>query len=691
MRVKGEVDGFESYLRIFAESMGVHLLLKGTDGRILTGPVGLKGICAWMCQRRYSPCRETCLEPLSGIHGNDVVRFRHCSLGLIVFSSPVMHRGRLAGYLMGGGALPREGYRPDAERLRNIRLKDADPSTVASMTFQNSFRSIDELSSLIGGVKRSLQVFASTLKIKDTAERRIRQVESLFACMESTYPGLPLKEGMDIILNSLSIFFRFGAALVAVPRPLVQGYYFLSVTGPPSLLPGDAGGNAGDGFPAVLREEDQPCFIQNTSLLMDAGFPEGVRSGWFFPVLLGDSREGIMAILNPSLAREEIRILRGYARFLAQTMRIFNLERSEESLLDEREFLLSLIRELTGISDRDSIYDIFLSKACSITGAEKGSLMLMDEDGELSVAKTLGQDEVILHGFKIKPGEGIAGRAFLKGSAIWTQDLEKDAERLGRLRPRYKTGSFISFPLYPKASPPGVLNLSDKRSGHPFTRQDLDRVRALSDHALMAIERAFLHEKVRIVSSQAAIDDLTGLATRKHLRTFLEAEIARCERHGRSMALIMADVDRFKEYNDLNGHLAGDEALKLIAAILRQSVRTMDMACRFGGEEFCLVLTEAGLDEAVRIAERIRAEVETTHFPGEDGMESGNLTLSLGVASFPGSSVTPEEFLHTADIAMYAAKREGRNRVRWALGGCKKLLRDHISEANRRRDRVSLT
>jgi diguanylate cyclase (GGDEF)-like protein len=666
MKVKGGKGGFTSYLAIFAESLGVHLLLKSPGGQILTGPVGLRGLCRWMCERGLSPCREICLKPVRNVHREDVLRIKRCPLGFLTFTSPLIYRKKVVGYLLGGGTLPSDGYLPSQELLRDLRLTGVDCSALTSMASGNVFRPAGELSALLGGVKKSLQIFAGTLRLKSAAQRRINQVEGLFASLEAIHPGASLKESIDSILNSLSIFFSFEAALVAVPRPLVPGHYFLSTIGDPSILPGRDGENARDGFPNLTGGGVRPAFIDNLSLLMDAGFPAGVRSAWFFPIALAGDPEGILAIVNPSLAREDIRIIRGYTNSLAQSMRIFRLERSEEAIMDERAFLLSLIRELTGLSDRDSIYDIFLSKACSITGAEKGSLMIMGDDGELSVTKTLGQEELVLRGFKVKPGEGIAGRAFLQGSAIWAQDLGVELAGVARARPRYKTDSFISLPLFPKTSPPGVLNISDKSTGYPFTRQDLDRVKAISEHTLMAVERAYFQERVRIVASQAATDHLTGLATRRHLMEVLDKEIARCKRHGRSMALIMVDVDRFKEYNDLNGHLAGDEALKVIAAVLRQSVRAMDLACRYGGEEFCLVLTDAGRDEAMAIAERIRSEVENTRFPGEERMESGTLTLSLGVASFPGSVITPEEILHTADVAMYAAKRDGRNRVRWA-------------------------
>jgi diguanylate cyclase (GGDEF)-like protein len=124
---------------------------------------------------------------------------------------------------------------------------------------------------------------------------------------------------------------------------------------------------------------------------------------------------------------------------------------------------------------------------------------------------------------------------------------------------------------------------------------------------------------------------------------------------------MMADVDRFKQYNDAFGHPAGDEVLKRVAGILRESVRTTDLVARYGGEEFCIMLSAASANDAMLLAERIRARIAETEFAGR------SITLSLGVASFPDNGASPEAVIAAADEALYQAKRAGRNRVeRWS-------------------------
>ena len=152
-------------------------------------------------------------------------------------------------------------------------------------------------------------------------------------------------------------------------------------------------------------------------------------------------------------------------------------------------------------------------------------------------------------------------------------------------------------------------------------------------------------------------DELTGLYNRRHLMDALEQELRRTRRLKHGFALLMADVDHFKRYNDTHGHLAGDAALRRVAAILRESTRDVDCAARYGGEEFVVLAPETDAAGAVAIAERIRGRVEA------DQMIRGGVTLSTGVAQFPDGGETAESLLASADGALYEAKRQGRNRV----------------------------
>jgi diguanylate cyclase (GGDEF)-like protein len=168
---------------------------------------------------------------------------------------------------------------------------------------------------------------------------------------------------------------------------------------------------------------------------------------------------------------------------------------------------------------------------------------------------------------------------------------------------------------------------------------------------------ARLREGRQELERLSVTDDLTGLYNRRYLMETLAGEVRRARRLEHPFALLMVDIDHFKEYNDAFGHLAGDEMLTRVARVLRESTREVDCAARYGGEEFLVLLPETGVVDAAETAERIRARVAA------EALAGGKITLSIGVAEFPSHGDTPEVMIAAADAALYQAKREGRNRV----------------------------
>ena len=158
-------------------------------------------------------------------------------------------------------------------------------------------------------------------------------------------------------------------------------------------------------------------------------------------------------------------------------------------------------------------------------------------------------------------------------------------------------------------------------------------------------------------------DWLTGLYNRRYLRSALDGEISRSMRHQRTFSLIILDVDHFKVFNDTHGHLAGDAALRDVATLLQQAGRTEDLCARYGGEEFLILMPETDHEAALQAAERIRHAVQAHPFEGRDEQPEGNVTVSLGVATFPADGPDGNALIGRADAALYHAKERGRNRV----------------------------
>jgi diguanylate cyclase (GGDEF)-like protein len=175
----------------------------------------------------------------------------------------------------------------------------------------------------------------------------------------------------------------------------------------------------------------------------------------------------------------------------------------------------------------------------------------------------------------------------------------------------------------------------------------------------LAMANFRLRETLR---NQSIRDPLTNLFNRRYVQESLEREVHRARRNKRPVSVVMLDVDHFKSFNDTFGHDAGDAVLKAVAGVFKSNVRKEDIVCRYGGEEFMLVLPDASLDNAGRRAEFVRAAVEDLNLT-HDGRKLDDITLSMGVASFPSHGQTWEEVVVAADSALYRAKRAGRNRV----------------------------
>jgi diguanylate cyclase (GGDEF)-like protein len=180
---------------------------------------------------------------------------------------------------------------------------------------------------------------------------------------------------------------------------------------------------------------------------------------------------------------------------------------------------------------------------------------------------------------------------------------------------------------------------------------------------------ARLRDSRQALEQLSATDPLTGLFNRRRMMEALENEVRRSRRLKHTFAVIMADVDYFKRYNDAHGHPAGDAVLKRLAEVLRETTRDVDLVARYGGEEFFVLMPETEGEGAADVADRVRERLAAEQLPG------GGVTLSFGVAEFPAHGDSGETLIAIADAALYQAKREGRDRVVVAPGAAERRRR----------------
>jgi diguanylate cyclase (GGDEF)-like protein len=214
-------------------------------------------------------------------------------------------------------------------------------------------------------------------------------------------------------------------------------------------------------------------------------------------------------------------------------------------------------------------------------------------------------------------------------------------------------GRSLCIPMTATGKTIGLFHLTDGRDdSHAFAV-------SVAEHIGLALSNLMLRSDLRQLSIH---DPLTGLFNRRYMEETLEIEIRRAERTERPIGVIMLDIDHFKTFNDGFGHAAGDEVLRALGTLIRTHLRAGDIACRYGGEEFVLILTEASKETAYQRAENIRQRVEGLEVRYLD-MALGPLTISLGVAIHPAHGRTRTEILAAADAALYKAKEGGRNRA----------------------------
>ncbi|WP_224982374.1 sensor domain-containing diguanylate cyclase [Geomonas agri] len=383
-----------------------------------------------------------------------------------------------------------------------------------------------------------------------------------------------------------------------------------------------------------------------------------------FPLKAQGERLGFLAIFDTEIPPNATLLISMLAGSMAAKLASLGRDaaRSKESALSER--LMSLTDTLLQIDSKDLLYESILKIASELIDATQGSIMLIDKDGVgMQIVFTLGMTLNIARCLQLKVGKGIAGMVAKTGQPLLVNDVEKDSRVAMANRQRFKSKSLICIPLKLKDKVIGVLNLSDKKDLCPFTHSDLQLLTSFANLASLMIERTeVLEESVRF-EQLSVTDPLTGLYNRRFLKSRLEEELNRSARQGLNLSIIFIDLDFFKSYNDLCGHLAGDEALKLTADIIKDSLRDMDIVARYGGEEFCAVLPGTSKSEAMTVAERIRCEIESKRFPGETDIPLRRLTASLGISSFPEDGRTFNDLVHASDVALYEAKARGRNRI----------------------------
>jgi diguanylate cyclase (GGDEF)-like protein len=322
------------------------------------------------------------------------------------------------------------------------------------------------------------------------------------------------------------------------------------------------------------------------------------------------------------------------------------------------ELLLETARDLASTLSTHEVIERLVRRTLVHLDSEIASVQLREPDGALRIMHAVGLPETLVRETRTRPGEGIAGHVAATGQSLLVADVETDPRFSRRNHERYYTHSCISAPLVHQGRVRGVINVNNKSNREAFSPADLRLLEILASHAAIALLNADRFEEAL---ERAQRDALTGLANHGHFWTTLETELKRASRYERPLSLVMVDVDHFKGFNDLHGHLRGDAALVAVARTLAERSRAHDLPARYGGEEFAVLLPETDAPGALAFGEKIRQGVEALAICRADPEDV--LTVSVGVASLAGAATPAAALVEAADAQLYRAKAAGRNRV----------------------------
>lgn len=323
----------------------------------------------------------------------------------------------------------------------------------------------------------------------------------------------------------------------------------------------------------------------------------------------------------------------------------------------ELRVLYEVARRLGGNLRLEEIMDLVLKETRRVINFHTGVIYLWSEENNcFPVGAACGPHAGLLKGSAIQRGEGFLGLALENGEPQLVEDTRVDVRTAGDLGLTQVHRSMLVVPLKAETGTVGMLVLGDKRAGF-FEDRHLQMVSIIAGQTAVAIANAQLYRKLKVAS---VTDGLTGLYNYRYFYHRALGELEQARSRGDNLSLVMLDVDHFKQVNDRYGHLAGDAVLAGVAGVIRSEKRARDLATRYGGDEFALLLPRTGPAEAMLVAERLRKAVRENLF--EAGDARIQVSVSAGVATYPAHASDLAGLVQAADHALYRAKESGRNR-----------------------------
>jgi len=660
-----------------AAATGLSLITYNAHGRVsLSAPACEPShdhpICG-LLQQQYghaASCHAHCGKQIaSAAERQEPIAFT-CYAGLQAFAVPMFQTPSDRFVLLGGkrfasfdaiaklrelaDRLPGD-LTPLLDELRRSRVKDP--------------QALGQTAGLLGKIGRT---FFENINLRNRSELKLSRLLTLLSLFEEIRDEESRRQLYALVLNALGVLFGVRTAVVFAVEPSPGG-----TAGAPaaSLTPVELFGekrdllahlrvNLADGLFRRFLDDPKPTSCEVVFELLKSGLPDTMTSVHLFPLTRSKPPQTVLALFDTPLTRDDLSLVGSFCTHFSLTLESHTLQQRLDHHRAHVAALVAAIDRIGKALDATRLCDTIVNEMTRLVGAEQGSLMMLDDEQRALVIKAItGVNRKVVEQIRIRPGDGIAGKVFATGTPLVVADLETDGRVQREKRPRYKTKAFVSLPMKLDDRTIGVLNLADKISGGAFGEEEVTLISTLATCASVAIERAEFLQQTEALKRISITDALTGFLNRRYFHERLIEEIERSKRHNTALSLAIMDLDDFKLLNDTYGHQAGDEALKAIARCVHGSIRTIDVAARYGGEEFTLILPQTNKPEARQIAQRICEEVAAMAISHQllEGFEQ--LTISIGLATYPDDADTPEGLIRCADTALYTAKDQGKNRV----------------------------
>jgi diguanylate cyclase (GGDEF)-like protein len=652
-------EEWKDHFQSLSKSLGFNLSLYDQEGNELfsteENPYCMSMKSLVRDKEEYQePCRQKAFE---AVNKKEPV-FYKCEAGLLSFALPVTRLDETAVVLIKAGFVSYDDLLKFTKTARGKGIRD--------IPVKNPLRFVNEsyVKAISNYINLTINRLLNTAEEKSRHEEKLLRMTSLFdsRTFRQLSKNKPLLQ--RYILDTVEFVFGQIPAAIMVRDDKTGVYRTEYSAGRNRDLFEDCSIAGKSSVMNEIISSQADISIPDVSLESGLEGMRDIRSLHLFPIFSGDTIEYIISIFDTEFFREDLKIMnafRDYVQINLENSILYNLikksKKSDESLISLSAFSHSLI----SILDRRRLFNAVLEKSLQLLKAEQGSLMLLDTaKSELIVEAVKSADDTVKERMRFGLDDSIAGHVLQSGEPLLVRDIEKDP-RVGKANsPRYRSKSFISAMLKIEDRISGVINVSDKAGGREFDETDLTVLQSLLGNSAIAIERSMFYERAEELKQLSITDPLTGIYNRRYLNIRMNEEITRYSRYKHPFSFMMLDLDKFKDYNDTFGHIAGDNLIKQLASVLANSLRTMDIAARFGGDEFVAVFPQTPKVDAIQITHRLKDKIDKEFSQKHVEMP---LTLSIGLATCPDDASSIMELIDKTDQALYLAKKGGGNRV----------------------------